>query len=82
MAKCFALMGWSLPVIESMQKLNKPYVVVSFPDFEEYAKENDFCGLVEDGEFLTGLCEGCGIVTVDHEGKKIQWDKEKLSSEN
>jgi hypothetical protein len=41
MAKCFALMGWSLPVIESMQKLNKPYVVVSFPDFEEYAKEND-----------------------------------------
>ncbi len=41
MAKCFALMGWSLPVIESMQKLNKPYVVVSFPDFEEYAKENN-----------------------------------------
>ena len=41
MAKCFALMGWSLPVIESVQKLNKPYVVVSFPDFEPYAKEND-----------------------------------------
>ncbi|QCK16618.1 ATP-grasp domain-containing protein [Mangrovivirga cuniculi] len=41
MAKCFALLGWSLPVIESMQKLNKPYVVVSFPDFEPYAKEND-----------------------------------------
>ena len=41
MANCFALMGWSLPVIESMQKLNKPYVVVSFPDFEEYAKEHD-----------------------------------------
>jgi len=41
MAKCFALMGWSLPVIESMQKLNKPYVVVSFPDFEAYAKDND-----------------------------------------
>ncbi len=41
MAKCFALMGWSLPVIESMQKLNKPYVVVSFPDFEAYAKENN-----------------------------------------
>ncbi|TVP51845.1 MAG: carboxylate--amine ligase [Mongoliibacter sp.] len=40
MAKCFALMGWSLPVIESMQKLNKPYVVVSFPIFESYAKEN------------------------------------------
>jgi len=41
MAKCFALLGWSLPVIESMQKLNKPYVVVSFPDFESYAQEHD-----------------------------------------
>lgn len=41
MAQCFALMGWSLPVIESMQKLNKPFVVVSFPDFENYAKENN-----------------------------------------
>lgn len=41
MAKCFALMGWSLPVIESMQKLDKPFVVVSFPDFESYAKDNN-----------------------------------------
>ena len=41
MAQCFALMGWSLPVIESMQKLNKPFVVVSFSDFEPYAKENN-----------------------------------------
>lgn len=41
MANCFALMGWSLPVIESMQKANKPFVVVSFPDFESYAKENN-----------------------------------------
>lgn len=41
MAKCFALMGWSLPVIESMQKLNKPFVVVSFSDFESYAKDHD-----------------------------------------
>lgn len=41
MANCFALMGWSLPVIESMQKLNKPYVVVSFPDFQPYAEENN-----------------------------------------
>ena len=41
MANCFALMGWSLPVIESMQKNNFPYVVVSFPDFEQYAKENN-----------------------------------------
>lgn len=41
MAKCFALIGWSLPVIESMQKLGKPFVVVSFPDFEPYAAENN-----------------------------------------
>lgn len=41
MANCFALIGWSLPVIESMKKTNKPFVVVSFPDFEPYAKEND-----------------------------------------
>ena len=40
MAKCFALMGWSLPVIESMQKTGRPFVVVSFPDFENYAKEH------------------------------------------
>ncbi len=41
MANRFALMGWSLPVIESMQKANKPFVVVSFPDFEPYAKEHN-----------------------------------------
>ena len=41
MAKCFALMGWSLPVIESMQKTGRPFVVVSFPDFESYAQENN-----------------------------------------
>ncbi|MGB3183800.1 MAG: ATP-grasp domain-containing protein [Cyclobacteriaceae bacterium] len=38
---CFALMGWSLPVIESLQRLGKPFVVVSFPDFEPYARENN-----------------------------------------
>ncbi len=41
MAKCFGLIGWSLPVIESMKKSGYPYVVVSFDDFETYAKEND-----------------------------------------
>ena len=41
MTKCFALIGWSLPVIESMQKAKLPFVVVSFPDFESYAKENN-----------------------------------------
>jgi hypothetical protein len=38
---CFALLGWSLPVIESAQKLGKPFVVVSYPAFESYAKEHD-----------------------------------------
>lgn len=41
MANRFALLGWSLPVIESMQKADKPFVVVSFPDFEPYAKEHN-----------------------------------------
>lgn len=39
MANRFALLGWSLPVIESMQKAKLPYGVVSFPEFESYAKE-------------------------------------------
>lgn len=37
----YALIGWSLPVIESMQKAEIPFVVVSFPDFEPYAKEHN-----------------------------------------
>lgn len=41
MAKCFALVGWSLPVIESVKKKGLPFVVISFPDFESYAKEHD-----------------------------------------
>ncbi len=41
MTSCYALMGWSLPVIESMKKSGLPFVVVSFPDFEPYAKEHD-----------------------------------------
>ncbi len=41
MARCYALLGWSLPVIESAQKLGKPFVVVSFDGFKGYAAEND-----------------------------------------
>ena len=40
MANCFVLLGWSLPVIESVQKADLPFVVVSFPDFEGYAREH------------------------------------------
>lgn len=41
MSKCVALLGWSLEAIESVEKMDRPYVVVSFPDFEEYAREHD-----------------------------------------
>lgn len=41
MSHCIALLGWSLPAIESAEKLDKPYVVVSFSDFEDYADEHD-----------------------------------------
>jgi len=36
-----AIIGWSLPAIESAQKLGKPFVVVSFEDFAPYAQEHD-----------------------------------------
>lgn len=41
MAKCFALMGWSEPAIESANKLGLPYVVVSFPEFEDFANQSN-----------------------------------------
>lgn len=41
MTSRFVLLGWSLPVIESMQKANVPFVVVSFPEFETYAQQNN-----------------------------------------
>ncbi|MEX0686891.1 MAG: hypothetical protein WD267_04870 [Balneolales bacterium] len=36
-----ALLGWTAQGIESMKKLGQQYVVVSFPEFENYANEND-----------------------------------------
>ncbi|MGK7378193.1 ATP-grasp domain-containing protein [Planococcus sp. 1R117A] len=39
--KLTAILGWSLPAIEAIDKLNRPYVVVGPPDFEGFAKEND-----------------------------------------
>ncbi len=35
------LLGWSAHAIESAQKMDRPFVVVSFEDFEQYAKENN-----------------------------------------
>lgn len=41
MSHAIALLGWSLPAIEAARKLDKPYVVVSFPDFQDYAAQHD-----------------------------------------
>lgn len=41
MTNHYALIGWSLPVIESMQKAEQPFVVVSLPIFESYAQEHN-----------------------------------------
>ena len=41
MTNATALLGWSLPAIEAAQKLGNPFVVVSFADFETYAKEHN-----------------------------------------
>jgi hypothetical protein len=40
MSNTIALLGWSLPAIESAQKMQRPFVVVSFPEFEAYASEH------------------------------------------
>ncbi|MFW5904926.1 MAG: ATP-grasp domain-containing protein, partial [bacterium] len=36
-----ALLGWSLPAIEGARKMDRPFVVVSFPEFESYAREHE-----------------------------------------
>ncbi|TWT28373.1 acetyl-CoA carboxylase biotin carboxylase subunit family protein [Planomicrobium sp. CPCC 101110] len=36
-----AILGWSIPAIEAMDKLNRPFVVVGPPDFISFAKEHD-----------------------------------------
>ncbi|TWT01002.1 acetyl-CoA carboxylase biotin carboxylase subunit family protein [Planomicrobium sp. CPCC 101079] len=36
-----AILGWSIPAIEAMDKLNRPFVVVGPPDFIGFAKEHD-----------------------------------------
>ena len=41
MKSCYALIGWSLPVIESMQNSGLDYVVVSLPDFQTYAEKHN-----------------------------------------
>ncbi|MFS0638199.1 ATP-grasp domain-containing protein [Mesobacillus foraminis] len=39
--KRIALLGWSLQAIEAADKLNKPFVVVGPPDYQEFADKNE-----------------------------------------
>jgi hypothetical protein len=41
---------------------------------EEEALENDFAGIVRRNERYFCLCEGCGWITVDRDGKKVEED--------
>ncbi|WP_458118586.1 ATP-grasp domain-containing protein [Paenibacillus sp. Z6-24] len=36
-----ALLGWSLPVIEAADRLNRPYLVVGPPEFQDFADRNE-----------------------------------------
>ncbi|WP_026692574.1 ATP-grasp domain-containing protein [Peribacillus kribbensis] len=38
--KVTAILGWSLPAIEAIDKLDRPYVVVGPPSFQEFADKN------------------------------------------
>ena len=41
---------------------------------EEHADKNDFVGLVRHKERYFGLCDGCGWITMDKNGKRINED--------
>ena len=39
---------------------------------EEHADKNDFAGFVRGNERYYVMCEGCGWITVDKDGKKVE----------
>ena len=43
---------------------------------EENADKNDFAGIVRGKERYFCLCEGCGWITVDKHGEKLECDEE------
>ncbi|ANU10755.1 hypothetical protein A1A1_09911 [Planococcus antarcticus DSM 14505] len=47
-----ALLGWSLPAVEAIDKLNRPFVVVGPPDFQSFAEENDISFIAWDFDRL------------------------------
>jgi hypothetical protein len=40
--------------------------------YPEHPERNDLHGLCAAGEVVDVLCEGCGFITVDHEGKPVE----------
>jgi|TARA_R100001163_G_scaffold33071_1_gene25647 hypothetical protein len=41
---------------------------------EEHADKNEFAGIVRKHERYFCLCEGCGWVTLDGDGKRVEED--------
>tara|TARA_R100001082_G_scaffold109810_2_gene87898 strand:+ start:555 stop:722 length:168 start_codon:yes stop_codon:yes gene_type:complete len=39
---------------------------------EEHADSNEFAGIVRSDEKYFCLCEGCGWITVDKDGKRVK----------
>lgn len=39
--KKIALIGWSIPSIEALDRMERPYIVVSLPEFESYASDHN-----------------------------------------
>ncbi|MGH2317701.1 ATP-grasp domain-containing protein [Planococcus sp. SE5232] len=79
--KLTALLGWSLPAIEAIDKLDRPYVVVGPPDFQAFADENginfigwDFDRLNEGSdELYERLKEMDTKVTVPIYEETVEW---------
>lgn len=45
---------------------------------EEHAKHNDLSHLCKEGEVIVVLCEGCGSIIVNHEGRNVDIIPEKM----
>ena len=42
---------------------------------EEYDRCGDLNNLCQEGETVADLCEGCGVISVDHKGKRVEEPK-------
>ena len=41
---------------------------------KEYNMQNDMAGLCREGETVAELCEGCGVIEVNHRGECVSGD--------